>query len=178
MIVAGPHLRQPASLLPSGDEHPRRAGRVVVATSGSPASQRAIEVAAAIAAEHSGELVILHVQPPRQVRVARLGPTVVGCCWSQDPYSERVLIDARRLACANGSPARVGLIAASPADGIVMAARQLDARQVVIGARTTRLPARLAAPTRARLADGCPVPLLTVPADGRASATADKSRTL
>lgn len=148
-----------------------------MATSGSPASQRAVEVAAAIAAEHGDELVIVHVQPPGEVRVARLGPTVVSCCWLQDPYSEPVLLDARQLAWVNGAAARVGLIAGLPADGIVMAARQLDAGLVVIGARATRLPARLAAPIRVRLATRCPVALLTVPAGGSASAAADLSGT-
>jgi nucleotide-binding universal stress UspA family protein len=123
-----PHLRP-------GEGGTGSSTRIVNATSGSSASQRATAVAAAIAAERGDELVVVHVQPPRELRVARLGPTVVGPCWLDDPHPEPVLLQARRLAWANGISARVGLIAGVPADGIVLAARDLGAGLVVIGAR-------------------------------------------
>jgi nucleotide-binding universal stress UspA family protein len=179
MILTGPRPGQPAPLLPSIEDGSRRVGRVLLAAaSGSTASERATEVAAAIAAEHGGELVIVHVQPPQEVRVARLGPTLVGCRWLDDPYSEPVLLQARRLAWANGCLARVGLIAGPPVDGIVMAARRLDAGLVVVGARATRLAGWLGAPTRTRLAHRGPVPVLTVSPDWRAGAAAGLSGTL
>jgi nucleotide-binding universal stress UspA family protein len=118
---------QRAPLLGLGEDGTVSRTLIVNATSGSPASQRATAVASAIAAEHGRELVVVHVLPPREVQVVRLGPTVARPCWLDDPYSKPVLLQARRLAWAHGIGARVGLIAGMPADGIVMAARELGA---------------------------------------------------
>jgi nucleotide-binding universal stress UspA family protein len=136
--------------------------RILNATSGSPASQRATVVAATIASEHGGELFVVHVRPPVELRVVRLGPTTVSARWLDDPFSEAVLLEARQLAWENGIAARVGLIAGLAADGIVMAARQLDAALVVLGARGSARGRGLGA-TPARAKRSSPVPVLTVP---------------
>jgi hypothetical protein len=54
-----------------------RVVRTLNATSGSPASARATVVAAAIVSEHGGELLVVHVRPPLELRVLGLGPTTV-----------------------------------------------------------------------------------------------------
>ena len=136
--------------------------RILNAISHSPASQRATVVAAAIVSEHGGELFLVHVRAPVELRVVRLGPTRVSARWSDDPYSEPVLLAARRLAWENGVAARVGLIAGTPADGIVMAARQLDVDLVVLGARTARLTGWRYGVTQARVKRSSPVSVLTV----------------
>ncbi len=110
-----------------------------------------------------------------EIRLVRLGPTTVGTHWLRDPYAEPVLLDARRAAWAHGIAARLGLISGLPAEGLLMAAQEGKPTLIVIGARRSRLPARLAAPTRARVQRCSPVPILTVPSaisgrTGRASA--------
>jgi nucleotide-binding universal stress UspA family protein len=135
--------------------------RILNATSASPASQRATVVAAAIASEHGGELFVVHVRPPVELRVVRLGPTSVSARWLDDPYSEPVLLGARRLAWEHAIGARVGLIAGPPADGIVMAARQMGAGLVVVGHASRSTGWRYGV-TRTRVKRSSPVPLLTV----------------
>jgi nucleotide-binding universal stress UspA family protein len=136
--------------------------RILNATSGSPGSQRATVVAAVIASERGGDLFVVHVRPPVELRVVRLGPTSVSARWWDDPYSEPLLLEARRLAWENGVAARIGLIAGPPADGIVMAARQLDVDLVVLGARTSGLTGGRFAVTRARVKRSSSVSVLTV----------------
>jgi nucleotide-binding universal stress UspA family protein len=75
------------------------------------------------------------------------------------PYAEPVLLAARRLAWENGIAAWVGLIAGPVADGIVIAALQLEAGLVVLGARASRPGCAL---TRERVKRSSPVPVLTV----------------
>ena len=170
MTVASLAPSQAAAQFGAGQQRNGARLRVLNAASGTLASQRATSVAATIAAERGGELVVVHVQPPRELRVVRLGPTVVRSCWLDDPYSEPVLLAARRLAWANGIMARIALLAGLPADGVVMAAGEFGAGLVVIGSRTAWLPA----PTRARIQRACPVPVLAV-SRGRTAAAAGGS---
>ncbi len=140
--------------------------RMLVATNGSPASQRATAVAAALVAECAGQLVVVHVLAALEVRVVRLGPTVESVSWSDDPFSDPVLLAARRLAWMSGVVARVALVAGPPADGIVIVARQISAGLIVMG--RGRAPGWragwLAASTRARVERRAAVPVLAVPA--------------
>ena len=112
----------------------RDASRLTIlsAVSGSPASCRAVEVGASLTAENGGKLIVVHVTPPTQLRVVRLGPTTIGTGWLGDPYAEPILLDARRLAWAHGIMARVGLISGLPAEGVLMAARELRPTLIVI----------------------------------------------
>ena len=145
------------------DERGRSRLTILSAASGSPASRRATEAAARLAADHGGELIVVHVRPPTQLRVLRLGLTIVEIGWLADPFLGPVLLDARRVAWAHGILARVGLISVLPAEGVLMAASELSPTLIVIGTRRSRLSARLAAPTRARIQRRSPVPVLTVP---------------
>jgi len=61
-------------------------------------------VPAAIASERGGELFVVHVRAAFELRVVRLGPTTVSARWLDDPYSEPLLLAARRLAWEPGSP--------------------------------------------------------------------------
>lgn len=73
--------------------------------------------------------------------------------------SEVRLLAARRLAWENEIAVRVGLIAGPAADGIVMAARQLEAGLIVLGARASR-PGPGLGVTRTRVKRSSPVPVL------------------
>lgn len=73
-----------------------------------------------------------------------------------------MLLAARWQAWENGVGARVGLIARPAADGIVMAAFQLEGGLVVLGARASRPTAWRYGVTRARVKRSSPVPVLIV----------------
>jgi len=66
------------------------------------------------------------------------------------------------MAWENGIAAQVGLIARPAADGIVMAARQLEAGLVVIGARAWGPTGWRLGVTRTRVKRSSPVPVLAV----------------
>lgn len=136
--------------------------RVLNAVSGSAASQRATIVAAALASEHAGELVIVHVRPPSEMRVVRLGPAVVRTRWLDDPFGEPVLLQARRLAWTSGVMPRIVLMDGRVTEGVAMAAREWGSSLVVIGWRARWLPAT----TRTRIQRSCPVPVLAVSRGG------------
>jgi hypothetical protein len=68
----------------------------------------------------------------------------------------------RWRAWANGAVARVVLMAGDPGVAIVALARELRIDLLVIGARSVRLSAVVAAPTRYRLQRDAPVPVLAV----------------
>src|SRR5579875_3691179 len=108
-VTVGPRFARPGRRADGGP-------RVLLAASGSAASQRAIVVGAAIVAEHGGQLIVVHVRPAVLMRVTRLGPTVASPCWLDDPFSDGVLLAARRLAWENGVLPRVGLLAGPVAD--------------------------------------------------------------
>ncbi len=137
--------------------------RVLLATSGSAASRRATVVAVAIAGEHNGQLIVVHVRPPVLMRVTRLGPAVAPPGWLDDPMSDAVLLAARRLAWENGVLPRVGLLAGAVAKAVVLAARQLDVGLIVIGSRIARRPTRMSQSIHARVRRSGAAPVLAVP---------------
>jgi hypothetical protein len=85
--------------------------RVLVAASGSLASRQATAVAANLASTCEAQLVILNVTPPVEYRVGRLAPTLPITRQLDDPLSNPVLLEARRLAWTRGTSARTILVA-------------------------------------------------------------------
>jgi nucleotide-binding universal stress UspA family protein len=85
---------------------------VLLAASGSEASQRATAVAADLAGTFGARLTILHVAAPVQYRVGRLAPTLPITRQLADPLTSPVLLDARRVAEAR---ARARKRSSSPA---------------------------------------------------------------
>ncbi len=116
--------------------------RVLVAASGSLASRQATAVAANLASTFEAQLVILHVVPAVEYRVGRLAPTLPITRQPDDPLTNPVLLEARRLAWTRGTSARTILIAGDPAPVIVAVARELRADLLVIGSTPRLVPAR------------------------------------
>lgn len=154
-------------------ETARMRPRVLNASSGSLASERATAAAAAIAREHDAELLVLHVDVPGDLRVTRLGPTIVHTRCAKDPYSCAVLLRARRIAWEHGALARVVLMEGEPVSAVLEAVWDLRVELLVIGAQCRRLPASLAARTRGALVRRSPCRVLAVSLDQ--SALVDRS---
>lgn len=144
--------------------------RVLVAASGSLASRQATAVAANLASTFEAQLVILHVVPPVEYRVGRLAPTLPITRQLDDPLSNPVLLEARRLAWTRGTSARTILIAGDPAPVIVAVARELGADLLVIGSTPRLVPSALAAKTRLWVSARAPCPVLPVTADQSSAA--------
>jgi nucleotide-binding universal stress UspA family protein len=80
--------------------------RMLVAASGSLASRQATAVAANLASTFEVQLVILHVVPPVEYRVGRLAPTLPITRQLDDPLSNAVLLEARRVAWTRSASAK------------------------------------------------------------------------
>ncbi len=157
-LIKGPACVPPSAQV--GDGRVRL--RVLNASSGTPASRRSTAVAAAIAAERDGELFVVHVAVPAELRVTRLGPTVVRTRRLDDPFASSVLLEARRVAWAHGALARVVLMDGDPATGILASADDLRVDLIVIGARPSPPPTFMTARTRYRLQRDAAIPVLAV----------------
>lgn len=155
-------------LLPATEDpgNPPTRERILNATSGTPASERSTVVAAALARKNGAELLVVHVAAPSRVRMARLGPIVSPIYYVRDPYSSAVLLHARRTAWQHGAAARVVLMEGEPVPAILAAVRDFRVSRLVLGARDHRLPAWVAARTRASLLrrTTCPVQVVPEPA--------------
>lgn len=135
---------------------------VLLATSGSPASRRATAVAAGLASTFDAELVILHVVAPIQYRVGRLAPTLPITRRLDDPLTNAVLLDARRIAWAHSASTKTILVAGDAAHVIVTVAGELGADLLVIGKNPHRIPSALTAKTRRWVHSHAPCPVLPV----------------
>jgi nucleotide-binding universal stress UspA family protein len=138
---------------------------VLVAASGSLASRQATAVAANLASTFEAQLVILHVVPPVEYRVGRLAPTLPITRQLDDPLTNPVLLEARRVAWTRGASAKAILLAGDPAPVIVAVARELGADLLVIGNTPRLVPSALAAKTRLWVRARAPCPVLPVTAD-------------
>ena len=128
--------RQTAPADPS--QHPsdwNKMRRIVVATDGSPASREAVEMAAALAAEHASELTVVHVVPVLDV----VSPVidVVGTAFPHVPtaHDHELLEEAAATAAEKGVVAETALLAGSPAEAIVAYGESRAADLVVVGSR-------------------------------------------
>jgi nucleotide-binding universal stress UspA family protein len=139
--------------------------RVLLAASGSEASRRASLLAADLASTFNAQLTIVHVVAPVEYRVGRLAPTLPITRQLDDPLTNPVLLEARRVAWARGANPRTILIAGDPAPVIVTIAGDLGADLLVIGSTSRLLPSALAAKTRLWVTVRAPCPVLPVTAD-------------
>lgn len=142
-----------------------QAPRVLLAASGSDASQHATAVAADLASTFSAALTILHVVPPVEYRVGRLAPTIPITRQLADPLTSPVLLDARRVAWARGASAQTILVAGDAARVIVAVAGDLGADLLVIGSNPGLVPSVLTARTERWVRAHAPCPVLPVTAD-------------
>lgn len=94
------------------------APRMLVAASGSAASRRATAIAAELACTFDAELTILHVIPATEYRTTRLGPILPINRRLDDPLTNDVLLDARRIAWTRGVSPKTVLIAGEAARAI------------------------------------------------------------
>ncbi len=107
---------------------------IVIATDGSPAAEEAVRAGLDLAADHSADVVFVHVVPaerpgPLGVAVPALVPR------PPDPADNLPLAEAERLAGAVGVPAQSTLLRGNVVDEIVTHADSLDADMIVIGSR-------------------------------------------
>jgi len=123
----------------------REAPELLLAVSGSDASRRATEVAAALSNTFDARLTILHVLPPLRYRIGRLAPTLPITQRLDDPLSNPVLLDARQIPWARGVTPRAILIAGDPRPVIVTVVGDLGADLLVIGTEPRLVPGRVSA---------------------------------
>lgn len=109
--------------------------RILVGASGSKASRRAVETAAGLTGAFDAELVIAHVLPAVEYRVARFTAPLPLTRKLDDPHGDATLQEARRLAWECGVAARLTLLSGDPAAAIVALADELEGELVVLGAR-------------------------------------------
>jgi len=137
----------------------------MVAVSASDASRRATAVAAGLADTFNARLTILHVVPPLRYRVGRLAPTLPITQRLDDPLSNPVLLDARRIAWTRGINPRTILVAGEPDQTIIAVAAELGADLLVVGAKSRLLPGGPAARRRRCLHSHAPCPVLPIRCD-------------
>jgi nucleotide-binding universal stress UspA family protein len=156
--------------LPWNGTGKRRLERILVATSGSPASRAAVELAVELASAEGAELTVLLVVPTGDPRVDTVQTGPIGHAVSHHlspPELDQPLKEARALARERGVACRLELVAANdPVGAIVAEARAAHADLVVMGASHRRLSkaARVLRELR------CPVLLATTPAGARNAA--------
>ena len=138
--------------------------RILLATSGSDASQQATIIAADLASTFNAQLTIVHVLAPLEYRAARLGPTVPIIQRLDDPLTDQVLLDARRVAWERGTNARIVLVAGDPGSVITTACYDIGADLLVIGHTPRLMPRALAARTRRWVDAHAPCPVLPIAA--------------
>jgi nucleotide-binding universal stress UspA family protein len=148
----------------------QRIDRILVATSGSPASQLALELAVELASAEGAEVTALMVVPTGDPRVDIVESGPIGHAGRhhlEPPELDRPLKEAQALARERGVPLRPELVAANdPARAIIAEARALQADLVVMGASHRRL--KKAARVLREL--HCPVLLTAPPAEDRDAA--------
>ena len=143
----------------------RQTPRLLLATSGSAASRHATAIAADLASTFDAELTILHVIAPSAYRLARLGPILPISTRLDDPLSNVVLRDARRVAWTRGANPKPMLIAGDAARVIVAVAVDLGVDLLVIGSQRRLAPAALVAKTRSWVHAHASCPVLPITAD-------------
>jgi nucleotide-binding universal stress UspA family protein len=134
---------------------------VMVAASGSRASQDATVVAADLARAWGAALRVVHVVAPVQYTVGRLAPMRAVPRRLVDPFDSLVLAKARELAWRRGVAATLELLAGDPAEMITAAATRGHADVLVLGARNARRARRRTAPRRRWIEAHAPCPTFT-----------------
>jgi nucleotide-binding universal stress UspA family protein len=109
--------------------------RILVATDGSPASLEAVEMGLELAAEQGAEVAFLHVVPPTDFRVTRLGPAAAAAGRLEVVDGDTALHEAAARAQQAGVPYTLEAAAGEAADVIVALADAADADLVVVGSR-------------------------------------------
>lgn len=134
---------------------------VLVAASGSQASQDATVVAADFARAWGAALRIVHVVAPADYKVGRLAPMRAIPRRLIDPFDSLVLANARELAWRRGVAATLELLAGDPAEMITAAATRAHADVLVLGARSAGRARRRTAATRRWIEAHAPCPTFT-----------------
>jgi nucleotide-binding universal stress UspA family protein len=134
---------------------------VMVAASGSRASQDATMLAADLARAWGAALRIVHVATPVDYKVGRLAPMRAIPRRLVDPFDSPVLASARELVWRRGVSATVELLAGNPAEMITTAATRAHADVLVLGARRAGRARHRTAPTRRWIEAHATCPTLT-----------------
>jgi nucleotide-binding universal stress UspA family protein len=141
-----------------------RIERILIATSGSPASRRALELGLEVAAAEGARVTALQVVPTSDPRVDTVESGPLGHALSHrlNPAEQTdVLKEANARAREQSVPCRLELVAANdPAGAIIERARELHADLVVMGASHRRMPKAARVLRNAH----CPVLLAAPPA--------------
>ena len=136
--------------------------RLLLATDGSPPARLATTVAAGIAAAQDAELVVVHVVAATEHRMARMGAPMPVTRRLDDPLTNPVLAEARRLSFERGATISPVLLAGDPSLAVVALARSVKADLVVIGASAPRLRAFGRGGVARRVESRVPCPVLAV----------------
>jgi nucleotide-binding universal stress UspA family protein len=108
--------------------------RILVATDGSVSAAEAVEFGVELAADHTAELVFVHVVPAIDVVPATMW---IGGAFPHEPSAEdrAVLEDAAAIAADHGVPSTTALLTGDPVDEIVAYADSHDVDLTVVGSR-------------------------------------------
>jgi nucleotide-binding universal stress UspA family protein len=108
---------------------------ILIATDGSPAALRALEVGLELAEEHEAQVTFVHVAQATDVLpgFAPAGPVSVP--HEIDEADRQALDDALALAEARGIQARTRLLVGNAGKQIVAYADEIDADVIVVGSR-------------------------------------------
>lgn len=108
---------------------------ILVATDGSPPARAAVELGAALAAEHGAELILAHVVPALDVTPAGRLP-LYGVVPHEPSEQERAVLDeAADAVAALGGVATTVLLAGHEVEELVRCADAHDVDLIVIGSR-------------------------------------------
>ncbi len=109
--------------------------RILIATDGSPAAAEAVEMGLELAAEQGAEVTVLHVLPPSDWRVARLGPARPIPHRLEVTEDDTALHEAAAKAKEHGVAFTLELVSGDAADEIVARAEAMNADLIVVGSR-------------------------------------------
>ena len=108
---------------------------IMIATDGSPSAREAVAFGLELAAEQSGDAVVVHVVPAVDV-VPTSGFGLMGALPHVPSADDRIALDeVSTLAEEEGVIARTELLTGNPVDEIVAHADSIDADLIVVGSR-------------------------------------------
>jgi nucleotide-binding universal stress UspA family protein len=111
--------------------------KILIATDGSPAALKAVELGLELAEEHGAQVTFVHVAPAADVLpvsgFAMAGPVSVP--HELDEHDHAMLDEALELAEQQGVPALTRLLVGGAARQIVAYADEVDADLIVVGSR-------------------------------------------
>ena len=133
--LAREHFRWESEEVAPWSERKDGMKKILIATDGSPAAAEAVDLGLELASEQRAEVVLLHVVPPTDFRVTRVGPPHPVPHRLEITDEDTALHEAAEKATARGVAFQLELISGEAADEIVTLAEAVAADLVVVGSR-------------------------------------------